>query len=267
MTRLVIVAVSLSMLLLLGGCGSTQPSGSAPGTSDTGGAPAPAATPVTLHVFAAASLKTTFTDLARTFEREHPGATVALNFAGSSDLVAQIRQGAPADVFASANETNMTKATDDNLIAGEPAIFARNTLQIVMPAGATAVSSLAGLTAPGLRVVVCAPQVPCGEATKKAADAAGVTLTPVSEESSVTDVLNKVVTGEADAGLVYRTDAVVAGDKVISIDFAEASAAVNRYPIGVIAESPNRELAEAFVSLVTSPAGQKAFEAAGFAAP
>lgn len=224
--------------------------------------------PQRLTVYAAASLQKTFTELGDRFESAHPGTTVTFNFAGSSDLVTQLQQGAPADVFASADEKNMTKATDDKLIDGTPVVFASNTLQIVVPPGNPAeVTSFADLSAPGLKLVICAPQVPCGSATKKVSEAQGITLKPVSEENSVTDVLNKVASGEADAGLVYRTDVQGAGARVVGVSFPHADKAVNRYPIALLAGSDHPELAREFVALVTGAEGQKVLSTAGFGKP
>ncbi|KAA0979246.1 molybdate ABC transporter substrate-binding protein [Paeniglutamicibacter gangotriensis] len=228
-----------------------------------------------ITVFAAASLNGPFTELAADFEAQHPGTEIKLSFAGSSDLVTQIIAGAPADVFASADERNMTKLADADLVAGTPIDFATNTLQIVVPpANPAEVSSLADLTKPELKVVICAPQVPCGAATKTIEEAARLVLTPVSEESSVTDVLGKVRSGEADAGLVYVTDVLVyvtdvlaAGDQVKGIEFPESSAAVNSYPIATVGTSSNQKLADAFIASVTGPEGQKMLSAAGFGTP
>lgn len=221
-----------------------------------------------ITVFAAASLNGPFTELAAEFEAQHPGTEIKLNFAGSSDLVTQIIAGAPADVFASADERNMTKLADADLVAGTPIGFATNTLQIVVPpANPATISSLADLTKPELKVVICAPQVPCGAATKTIEEAAGNALTPVSEESSVTDVLGKVRSGEADAGLVYVTDVLAAGDQVKGIEFPESSAAVNSYPIATVGTSSNQKLADAFIASVTGPEGQKMLSAAGFGTP
>lgn len=221
-----------------------------------------------LTVFAAASLNATFTDLGTRFEADNPGTKVTFNFAGSSDLVTQLSQGAPADVFASADTKNMTKAVDGGLVSGSPVNFASNTLTIVTPPGnPRGVTSFADLARPGVQVVVCAPQVPCGSATEKVEEATGVTLTPVSEESAVTDVLGKVTSGQADAGLVYVTDAENAGDKVASIPFPEARDAVNTYPIAVLNASTHPDAATRFVELVTGPAGRDVLAAAGFAAP
>ncbi|OZE98935.1 molybdate ABC transporter substrate-binding protein [Rhodococcus sp. 14-2470-1a] len=221
-----------------------------------------------ITVFAAASLKATFTELGETFEAEHPGATVEFNFAGSSDLVNQIAQGAPADVFASADTNNMTKAVEGNLVDGDPVDFATNTLTIVTaPGNPENVTSFADLANPDVLTVVCAPQVPCGSATQKVEDATGTTIPAVSEESAVTDVLGKVTSGQADAGLVYVTDAAGAGDQVTAVEFPEASGAVNTYPIVVLKNSDNAATAAAFEALVTGEQGRKVLAEAGFAAP
>lgn len=221
-----------------------------------------------LRVYAAASLKQAFTEIGATFEEKNPGVTVEFNFAGSSDLVTQLQQGAPADIFASADTKNIDKATNDKLVAGEPTLFASNTLQIaVPPRNPRKINSLADLTKPGLKVVICAPQVPCGSATKTVEKAANVTLKPASEESSVTDVLNKVTAGEADAGLIYRTDVAGADGKVDGVDFPQSSEAVNKYPIAALNSSKQADLAKQFIALVTGTAGQKVLADAGFAKP
>jgi molybdate transport system substrate-binding protein len=162
----------------------------------------------------------------------------------------------------------MTKAATAGLAAGNPVNFATNTLTIVTPPGnPKSIHSFADLAKPGNLVVVCAPQVPCGAATKKVEAATGTALTPVSEESTVTDVLGKVTSGQADAGLVYVTDAAGAGDKVTAVAFPESSGAVNTYPIAVLKGSKNSATGQKFVGLVTGPDGRKVLAAAGFAAP
>ncbi|MFC8732024.1 molybdate ABC transporter substrate-binding protein [Luteimicrobium sp. NPDC057192] len=251
--------------LALAGCSSGDGGASGQGSGTGGG-------DRTLVVFAAASLTDTFTTIAHRFEQDHAGVTVKLSFAGSSDLVAQLQEGAPADVFASADEPNMTKLTDAGLAAGDPVPFATNVLTIVTPPDDPAgITSFQDLAKPDAKVVVCAPQVPCGNATKEVEAATGVTIKPVSEESQVTDVLAKVTSGEADAGLVYVTDAQGALAKDSSslkqIEFPEASKAVNTYPIVAVKDSEHAELASEFVAAVTSAAGQKVLKDAGFGAP
>lgn len=222
----------------------------------------------TVTVFAAASLTDTFTELADEFEEAHDGVEVRLNFDGSSGLAAQINEGAPADVFASADERTMTLITDADAATGSPKIFATNILQIVTPAGNPAgVRSLADLGTADLKVVLCAPQVPCGAASESLLKSAGVTVAPVSEEQSVTDVLGKVVNDAADAGLVYVTDVVAAGDDVTGVDVPEAAEVVNSYPIVVLRDATDADLAAQFVEFVTSAEGGSVLEAAGFGTP
>ena len=257
----VLPAVLAGVLLATTACSAADPGrqqapGSGPASSGE------------LNVFAAASLKGVLTDLAADFENEHPGVAVRLNFAGSSDLATQILSGAPADVFASANPENMDKVAAPGMVAGEPVTFATNVLQLVVPIGNPhGIHKLADLADRQIKTVICAPQVPCGAATQKVSRVAGIKIPAVSEESSVTDVLGKVVSGEADAGLVYVTDVKNARGDVQGIDFAEAGAAVNEYPIARLAESANPDAAEAFVALVTGPDGRKALADYGFGAP
>jgi molybdate transport system substrate-binding protein len=253
-------AVTVVIAGLLTGCGGTTTASGAPSSSASGGG--------TLTVFAAASLKSTFTELGREFEAAHGGTKVNFSFGGSSDLVAQLQNGAPADVFASADEANMTKATSAGLTSGRTQIFASNVLEIAVPKGNPAgIQSFQDLAKPGTRLVVCAQQVPCGSAAQKAAQAAGVTLKPVSEEQSVTDVLGKVISGDADAGLVYVTDVNGAGGKVDGVSFSASSAAVNRYPIAALKGSKDSALAQEFVDFVRGSQGRKVLGDAGFGAP
>ena len=212
-------------------------------------------------VFAAASLTESFTALEKVFESANPGVDVRINFAASSSLAQQIANGASADVFASADEPTMAKVP-----AESPRVFATNRLTIAVPAANPGgVKALADLR--DVVTVVCAPQVPCGAATRRALSSAGVTLTPASEEQDVKAVLAKVAANEADAGLVYVTDARAAGEKVRAIDFPESASAVNRYPIAVLPDAPNPDLARRFVDLVLSADGQAEFARLGFGAP
>ena len=255
-----VAAVTALLISLISGCSSSSQTSSPSATSTAGGGK--------LIVFAAASLKKTFTDIGEQFKTDNPGSAIEFSFAGSSDLVTQLTQGAPADVFASADTKNMDKAAQAGLLAGTPVNFASNTLTIVVASGnPKKINSFKDLSQPGLSVVVCAPQVPCGSATQKVEQATGVQLNAVSEESQVTDVLNKVTAGQADAGLVYVTDAQGAGNKVTAVAFPEAAGAVNTYPIAVLKQAKNPDLARKFVDLVTGEAGQKILGAAGFAKP
>jgi molybdate transport system substrate-binding protein len=260
-------AGSVAAVLLLAtaaACGS----GSSGGASSASGGPSDAAEETTLAVFAASSLTESFTELGQRFQASHDGVKVTFSFGGSSDLVAQIQQGAPADVFASADTANMDKAVADKAVAGDPVDFATNMLEIAVPPDNPAgVASLQDLATPGTRTVLCAPEVPCGAAAQKAQESAGVTIEPVSEEQTVKDVLTKVETGEADAGLVYVTDVQAAGAKVKGFTFPEASTAVNTYPIAALTESRNDDLAQDFVDLVTGAEGRSVLADSGFAKP
>jgi molybdate transport system substrate-binding protein len=253
------IAAAVAGVLLLAGC--------AGGTTDAGSA-GPPAEQRTLTVFAAASLTEVFGELEPRFEQAHPGVDVRFNFGASSDLAQQIVNGGPADLFAAANTSTMKTVSDAGLVDGQPTVFATNMLQIVTPPGNPAgIASFADLARPDLKVVVCAPQVPCGSAAEKIEQATGVTLSPVSEEPDVKSTLGKVTTGNADAGLVYATDVHAAGDDVLGIAFPEAARAVNDYPIAVIAKAPNADLARAFQELVTGADGRAALGSAGFGSP
>jgi molybdate transport system substrate-binding protein len=219
-------------------------------------------------VFAAASLKPAFTQIAQQFKADNPGNGVDFEFGGSSDLATQLTQGATADVFASADTAQMDVVVKAGLLAGSPANFASNTLVIVTtPGNPKKIGSFADLAKPGINVVICQQPVPCGSATQRIENSTGVHLNPVSEELSVTDVLNKVTTGQADAALVYVTDAKSAGDKVTTVNFPEAAGAVNVYPVGVLKKAPQSTMAQKFVALVTSDTGQKILAQSGFAKP
>jgi molybdate transport system substrate-binding protein len=219
----------------------------------------------TLTVLAAASLTKSFTQIGRQFEADHPGVRVRFSFGGSSDLASQIRSGAPADVFASADTRTMAGL---GATARHPRDFASNTLEIAVPPGNPAhVAGLADLARPGLKLVTCAPEVPCGSAARAVAKATGLILRPVSQEQSVTDVLGKVSSGEADAGLVYVTDVKGAHGSVEGVTFPEAAGVVNSYPIAVLQDSGHAAVARQFVDFVLGPTGRRVLGDAGFGAP
>ncbi|MGO9044901.1 MAG: molybdate ABC transporter substrate-binding protein [Mycobacterium sp.] len=260
MRRIGILASLVSATLLAGmvACGP-KPSGSPSGPSPSGGS---------IVVFAAASLKTAFTQIAQQFKTDNPGDGVDFDYAGSSELATQLTQGATADVFASADTAQMDTVAKAGLLAGNPTNFASNTLVIVTaPGNPKKVGSFADLAKAGLSVVICQRPVPCGAATQRIEDKTGVRLNPVSEEPSVTDVLNKVTSGQADAALVYVTDAISAGNTVTTVNFPEAAGTVNVYPIGVLKKAPLPTLGQKFVSLVTSDTGQRILAHSGFAKP
>ncbi|OIN79127.1 molybdate ABC transporter substrate-binding protein [Mycobacterium malmoense] len=261
MRRIRILAGLVSTMLVAGlvACGSKSPSSSPSQPSQSSGS---------IVVFAAASLKSAFTQIGQQFKTDNPGDGVEFEFAGSSELATQLTQGATADVFASADTAQMDTVAKAGLLAGNPTNFASNTLVIVTaPGNPKGIGFFADLAKPGLNLVTCQQPVPCGSATQRIEDSTRVRLNPVSEEPSVTDVLNKVTTGQADAGLVYVTDAHSAGNKVTTVNFPEAAGAVNVYPIAVLKKAPLPTLAQKFVALVTSDTGQKILAQLGFQKP
>lgn len=252
-----VAAIGIAASVLLAGCAS--------GSEPVPGEGAETGLSGELTIFAAASLQAAFDDIAAAFEEEHPGVDVLpISYDGSSTLVTQIQEGAPADVFASADEANMDKLTEPGLVEA-PELFATNTLVIAVPAGnpgdVVELGDLAGVT-----TVLCAPEVPCGAASGRLLEAQGVALQPASLEQNVTAVLAKVEAGEADAGLVYATD-VAGNDDVESIVPDGADDIVNRYPVAALGEAQNPEAAAAFVAFVTSDEGQEILEGYGFGAP
>jgi molybdate transport system substrate-binding protein len=244
---------ALAGLLVAGlaGCGSSSAGDTAPTT--------------TVTVFAAASLTEAFTRIAEELEADDPGTTVVLSFGASSALAQQIVNGAPADIFAAASPATMATVVDAG-DAAEPQVFARNTLQIAVPADGLDLS-LDDFADPGRTLALCAPEVPCGAAAAKAFTAAGVVPRPDTLEQDVKAALSKVRLGEVDAALVYRTDVLAAGDDVRGIDFPEAAEAVNDYPIATVVDSRNRDAATAFVERVLSEQGQQVLADAGFDRP
>lgn len=221
-----------------------------------------------ITVLAAASLQPAFTRIAARFEADNPGTAVRFNFASSPELATQLLHGATGDVFASADTAQLDKVAQAGLIAGSPVTFASNTLVIVtQPGNPKHVATFSDLARPDLKVVVSPPPMPCGVATRRVEEATGVQLNPVSSEPDVEDVLNKVSTGEADAGLVNVTDAITAGDKVTTVRFPAAAEALTSYPIAVLDKAPQPGLATRFVELVAGEAGGRILAEAGFGRP
>ncbi|MFD5461306.1 molybdate ABC transporter substrate-binding protein [Kitasatospora sp. NPDC127059] len=246
---------------------STAGAASTTGAAGTDGGSVPKAKG-DITVYAAASLKETFTDLGKKFEAANPGAKVKFNFGGSSALAASINSGAPADVFAAASPATMKTVTDAGGASGQPKTFVRNTLTIAVPKGNPKhVTGLKDLTGSGVKVALCAKEVPCGAAALTALKAAGVDLTPVTLEQDVKGALTKVELGEVDASLVYKTDVRSDAGKIDGVDFPEAAKAVNDYPIAALAKAPNKDGAAAFVSYVQSAEAKQVLTAAGFQAP
>ena len=209
-----------------------------------------------------------FTEIGEAFSAAEPGATVTFNFAGSGDLVTQITEGAPADVFASADDSNMTKILDAGANAGDPVQIARNTFEIIVEKGnPEGIDALDDLANPDLAVVLCADTVPCGKGAAAILDAAGVEVTPKSFEDKVKGVVTKVAAGEADAGIVFVTDVDAAGDSAAGVEIPADVNQISNYPIVVTEDAPNPETAQAFIDFVASDAGQAILAAHGFLAP
>ena len=251
-------ALALSAIALTA-CGSTSggTTSSATSGSVTG----------SITVFAASSLKESFTAIGKAFEAAHPGVTVTFNFGASSTLATQITQKAPADVFAAASQKTMDTVTAAGSATGDK-VFAVNTMEIATPAKPTTpVTSLADLANPAVKVAACQQAAPCGAATQKLFAKNKLTVTLVSEEVDVKSVLSKVVLGEVDAGIVYVTDVKTAKDTVVGVPIPADQNVTTSYPIAPIAASTNASTAQAFVDYVLSAAGQKVLQDAGFAAP
>jgi molybdate transport system substrate-binding protein len=251
--------------LLLAGCGSSTTSASSSKPSASGSSSS--ALSGTVNVFAAASLKEAFTKLGRQFEAAHPGTKVVFNFGPSSGLATQINAGAPADVFASASTKNMDQVVTTGS-AASPTSFASNVMEIAVPpknpANVTQLSDLARST---VKVALCQKAVPCGATAEKVFTNANLTVTPVTQEVDVKSVLAKVSLGEVDAGVVYVTDVLAAGDKVKGIEIPTDVNASTKYPIATLTKAPNKAPAQAFTDYVLSADGASVLTAAGFAKP
>ena len=246
------VAVGLVALA----CGSTS-------TATGQGSPQPLSG--TLSVFAAASLTDAFKALGDSFHQQHAGVMLQFNFAGTPTLVTQIEQGAPADVFASADTTNMDRLRGDGFAAATPRVFAHNRLEIVVaPGNPRGIISLGDLAKPGVIYISAGPTVPAGKYAAQALAKAGVTVTPKSLETDVKSVVSKIELGEADAGIVYATDVKAAGGKVLGVPIADPYNVVATYPMAIVKAAKNFAAAEAFVAFVGSAQGQAKLETFGF---
>jgi len=219
-----------------------------------------------LVVLAASSLTDTFTALEAAFEKDHPTVDVVISFGSSTTLAEQVVNGAPGDVIATADDTSMRLVADKHLLEHDPVPFASNTMIIATPAGnPAAVHSASDLA--GVDFVMCDPSAPCGAAAQQVLDKAEVAAQPRSLEADARSVLSKVTLGEADAGLVYVTDALAAGDAVSTVPIARSDNAVNAYYIAAVKDSPVSAVANQWLSLVTSQAGQRLLRSAGFGPP
>ena len=266
--RAAIAAVSLLSAVCLAACGgsaSNSATGAASGAASAGTSGGAGKATGKVTVLAAASLQKAFEEIEKTVEKDNPGLDVTFDFQGSQDLVASLAGGDSADVLATANNSTMKTAADQKLV-GSQTEFATNVLTLIVPKGNP--KKITGLDSSldGANLVICAPEVPCGEATKKLAQAQGITLNPVSEEQKVTDVRGKVESGEADAGIVYTTDAAAAKDKTDKIDIPDGGV-VNHYPIAQTAKPENPAGAQAFIDAVTGKTGQEILAKHGFGKP
>jgi len=266
--RAAIAAVSLLSAVSLAACGgsaSNSSTGTTTGAASAGASGGTGKATGKVTVLAAASLQKAFEEIEKTVEKDNPGLDVTFDFQGSQDLVASLAGGDSADVLATANNSTMKTAADQKLV-GNQTEFATNVLTLIVPKGNP--KKITGLDSSldGANLVTCAAEVPCGEATKKLTNALGVTLNPVSEEQKVTDVRGKVESGEADAGIVYTTDAAAAKDKVDKIDIPD-SGVVNHYPIAQTANPENAAGAKVFIDAVTGKTGQEVLARYGFGAP
>ena len=266
--RAAIAAVSLLSAVSLAACGgsaSNSSTGAASGAASANASGGAQKATGKVTVLAAASLQNAFEEIEKTVEKDNPGLDVTFDFQGSQDLVSSLAGGNSADVLATANNSTMKTAADQKLV-GDQTEFATNVLTLIVPKGNP--KKITGLDSSldGANLVICAPEVPCGEATKKLADAQGVTLNPVSEEQKVTDVRGKVESGEADAGIVYTTDAAAAKDKADKIDIPDGGV-VNHYPIAPTAKPENPAGAQVFIDAVTGKTGQEILAKHGFGKP
>ena len=256
------LVVAAAVTLLLAGCASPN-AGSTPTDTAT-----PDSLKGTVTVLAAASLTEVYGDLATRFEKLHPNVTITQSFGGSSALAAQIVQGAPADLFATANEATMKTVTDAGLADETPIVYATNVLTLIVPpANPAKVATIADLANPAVKVALCDKTVPCGSAAITLLAAEKLTVTPVTLETDVKAVLTKVELDEVDAGLVYVTDAQTAGDKVKQIAVPDAANVINRYPIALLKGSTNKAAARAFEQFILSKTGLAELKAAGFGTP
>lgn len=271
--RRIAPGITLVAVLALSGCSaSTVADASDPTSSSTAHAKDTHAKDTLsgeLTVYAAASLTASFNALAARFHDAHPGVTVnPIDFDGSQILATQIVQGAPADVFASADQQTMATVQKAGLTASTPKVFATNTLEIaVAPGNPKKVTKLDDLADSKVQTVLCAPAVPCGAAAQTLLTADGVKVTPASEEQNVTAVITKVSTGAADAGLVYVTDVKAAKGSVDGVPIPDADKAINKYPITTVKNAPHPAVAKAFLAYVLSPSGQKVLHSFGFGNP
>jgi molybdate transport system substrate-binding protein len=275
-TPRLLVAVAAALGLLAASCGSDGSSSDTTSAADTEAAateaPATEAAAPTVSgditVFAAASLTDSFTKIGDAFTKANPDAKVTFSFDASSALVQQIAQGAPADVFASADQASMDRLTTAGLAGTAPAIFATNLLAIIVPKGnPKGITGVADLAKPDLKVVLCAPEVPCGKYATQILTSANVSVTPVSLAQNVKGVVTPVTAGEADAGIVYVTDVRAAGARAEAVDIPTGINVVASYPIATVKTSTKQDVDQAFMDYVLGDEGQAILKEDGFLPP
>jgi molybdate transport system substrate-binding protein len=254
------IALAAALALLVGCSSSGSGDGDAGGGNNGGGALSGSIT-----VDAASSLTEAFDTLKARFEAAHSGTTINITYGASSDLSTQISQGAPVDVFASASTTNMDDLGDQ---AMSPTNFVVNTLEIAVPPDNPAnIQSVTDLAKSGVKVAVCDPAVPCGAVAQRVFKNAGITVHPKASLADVKSTLAAVESGEVDAGLVYVTDVRAAGDRVKGVEIPDGVNASTTYPIAVLKDAANPDLAQAWVDYVLSAAGRRVLTADGFGRP
>ncbi|MET9603579.1 molybdate ABC transporter substrate-binding protein [Streptomyces sp. NPDC006512] len=262
--RTAAAALTAALLVPLSACGSGDDKKSGTGASASASAPAEAKG-ANLTVLAASSLTDVFKTAKEAYEKSHPGTKVTISFAGSQELAAQVKQGAPADALVTADTKTM-----DGLKAetNDASIIAKNRLVIAAGKGNPfKIDDLKDLADSKIKVVLAAPEVPVGRYSKQILDAQKIEVKPVSQEPNVRAVLSKVELGEADAGLVYKTDSAKSGDKVVTVDIPDDQNAVASYPAATLKQSKNAEAAATFVTWLSSPEAQKILQDAGFQKP
>ncbi|MFD3414415.1 molybdate ABC transporter substrate-binding protein [Streptomyces cyaneofuscatus] len=266
--RAAVAVLTTALLVPLAACGNDDSGTDKAKDSGAGATPSDAASgapKADLTVLAASSLTDVFKEAGAAYERENPGTKVTFSFAGSQELAAQVKQGAPADALVTADAKTMDGLSGET---GTPTVIARNRLVIAVGEGnPEKVENLKDLSDPELKVVLAAPEVPVGRYSQQILDAQKIAVKPVSQEPNVRAVLSKVELGEADAGLVYKTDAETAPDKVDAIDIPDAENAVASYPAATLKGSKHSEAAAAFVAWLSTPAAQKILQGAGFQQP
>lgn len=266
--RAAAAVLTTALLVPLAACGNDDPGTDKAKDSGSSAKPSDAASgapKADLTVLAASSLTDAFKKAGAAYEKENPGTKVTFSFAGSQELAAQVKQGAPADALVTADTKTMDGLSGET---GTPTVIAKNRLVIAVGEGnPEKVGNLKDLADTKLKVVLAAPEVPVGRYSEQILDAQKIAVKPVSQEPNVRAVLSKVELGEADAGLVYKTDAETAPDKVDAIDIPDAENAVASYPAATLKGSKHSEAAAAFVAWLSTPAAQKILQGAGFQQP